>query len=1419
MYKHTTLAKLIVPAFLIFTFSLSAQTPDLPSEVEGVTTSWWSQVQKDIAQKEYVVNYDTKDKSYRAFNRKNGIISSLNAGKFSLKPTLDSGQTEYAWHTSLETASIEFDGVSTYQAKHTSTATQNENTVEFNHKDFTEQYVNTPQGIRQNFILHQGPKANQVRIKIEVNGLSPDKRNDNEIALYEKNKGGIQTHLLYKDIKSWDANGLALASKLDVEGEYIVLVVNTTGAVYPITIDPISTTASTALESNQANARLGWSVSSAGDVNGDGYSDVIVGARYYDNGQTDEGGAFIYHGSASGIDTTASTTLESNQASAEFGCSVSSAGDVNGDGYSDVIVGAYLYDNGQTDEGGAFIYHGASSGISTTARTTLEINQASAEFGYSVSSAGDVNGDGYSDVIVGAYVYRNVHFGEGAAFIYHGSASGIDTTASDTLETNQFIARFGVSVSSAGDVNGDGYSDVIVGASRYGNGQLNEGGAFIYHGSASGISTTASTTLEINQASAEFGTSVSSAGDVNGDGYSDVIVGAPYYDNGQTDEGGAFIYHGSASGISSTASTTLESNQAIAYFGVSVSSAGDVNGDGYSDVIVGAIFYDNGQINEGGAFIYHGSASGIDTTASTTLESNQANAWFGWSVSSAGDVNGDGYSDVIVGASRYDNGQTDEGGAFIYHGSASGVSSTASTALEENQDSAQFGYSVSSAGDVNGDGYSDVIVGAYLYDNGQTDEGGAFIYHGSASGISTTASTTLEINQANAWFGWSVSSAGDVNGDGYSDVIVVAILYDNGQINEGGAFIYHGASSGISSTASTTLESNQANANFGRSVSSAGDVNGDGYSDVIVGAPFYDKGATDEGAAFIYHGSASGIDTTASTTLEINQASAWFGFSVSSAGDVNGDGYSDVIVGAIAYDNGQTDEGGAFIYHGSASGIDTTARTTLEINQAIAEFGRSVSSAGDVNGDGYSDVIVGASRYDNGQTDEGGAFIYHGSASGISTTASTTLEENQAIAYFGVSVSSAGDVNGDGYSDVIVGAIFYDNGQNNEGGAFIYHGSASGISSIASTTLESNQVNARFGASVSSAGDVNGDGYSDVIVGANAYDNGQTDEGGAFIYHGNNGGSNNYGVLKDYDDNLSSFYTSSSFSDANRGIGLMATSFLGRQKAKLAYETKSNGSSFSGSPFTNGVTNTGIQSSYTDLGISGSELKTTFVKDAFIRVRVKYDPVTAITGQMYGPWRYIKLEELSGAAPLPVELIHFTAQAAANTAAELTWATASEIDNSHFVIERSYDGHSFEAIGRVEGNGNSSEVIHYAYTDMSIAKGTQVAFYRLHQFDYNGVSEYSDVRRVTFGTDNLDEQSIAIYPNPFTSDVYIDCSTLSGGQITIVVSNVAGQQLIERSINNTQEIEKVDLSSLPKGMYFVNVTSDTGTTIVKVIKR
>ncbi len=246
------------------------------------------------------------------------------------------------------------------------------------------------------------------------------------------------------------------------------------------------------------------------------------------------------------------------------------------------------------------------------------------------------------------------------------------------------------------------------------------------------------------------GASVASAGDVNGDGYSDVIVGAPDYDNGQSNEGWAFVWYGSATGLGASgtpanADWTAESNQATARFGYSVASAGDVNGDGYSDIIVGAYFFDNGESNEGWAFVWYGSsgglgASGTFANADWTAQSNQANARFGNSVASAGDVNGDGYSDVIIGTVFYDNGEAYEGEAFVWYGSsgslgAGGTPANADWTAESNQFDARLGFSVASAGDVNGDTYSDIIIGAMNYSNGEGDEGAAFVWYGSSGGL------------------------------------------------------------------------------------------------------------------------------------------------------------------------------------------------------------------------------------------------------------------------------------------------------------------------------------------------------------------------------------------------------------------------------------------------------------------------------------------------------------------------------------------------------------------------------------------------------------------------------------------------------------------------------------------------------------
>jgi hypothetical protein len=247
------------------------------------------------------------------------------------------------------------------------------------------------------------------------------------------------------------------------------------------------------------------------------------------------------------------------------------------------------------------------------------------------------------------------------------------------------------------------------------------------------------------------------------------------------------------------------------FFGYSVAGAGDVNDDGYEDVIVGAPFYDLGrkprdpETNEGAVFVFLGSAAGIadadSSTAATQFESNQLGAYMGWSVAGAGDVNGDDYADVIVGAVLYDAGEIDEGAAFVLLGSAAGITdgdpSTAATQLESDQETAKMGQSVAGAGDINGDGYADVIVGAYRYDAGLTEEGAAFLFLGSASGIvangnPANADVQLESKQGWSWLGWSVAGAGDVNDDGYADVIVGAPSYNAGELKEGAAFVYLG---------------------------------------------------------------------------------------------------------------------------------------------------------------------------------------------------------------------------------------------------------------------------------------------------------------------------------------------------------------------------------------------------------------------------------------------------------------------------------------------------------------------------------------------------------------------------------------------------------------------------------------------------
>jgi len=404
----------------------------------------------------------------------------------------------------------------------------------------------------------------------------------------------------------------------------------------------------------------------------------------------------------------------------------------------------------------------STSGLSDTYDWGVAGSDDGGQLGYSVSTAGDVNNDGYDDVILGAPGYDSGHEGEGGAFLYLSDGNNLEFTPSWHFEANQDRARLGASVSDAGDVNNDGYDDVVIGAPDYDAGILDQGRVYVFYGSDDGLTDTLVTTIDGDAGDILFGESVGNAGDVNNDGYDDIIVGAPANDNGQ-----AYVFLGTATGISITADWTATSSSVLD-FGISVDTAGDVNGDGFADVIVGGSFPTGS--GGGNAVIYHGSATGLGTAADTTLTGPGSDAEFGFSVSTAGDINRDGYDDVIVGAPSYNS---EAGRVYAFMGSSSGINTTAGWSVDGDQSQAEFGYSVSEAGDLNGDGYGDVIIGAPFYN----DYGRAYVYIGSADGLGTSPYWWSESDTLASQYGFSVSNAGNVNGDRTDDIIVGAPIY------------------------------------------------------------------------------------------------------------------------------------------------------------------------------------------------------------------------------------------------------------------------------------------------------------------------------------------------------------------------------------------------------------------------------------------------------------------------------------------------------------------------------------------------------------------------------------------------------------------------------------------------------------------
>ena len=888
----------------------------------------------------------------------------------------------------------------------------------------------------------------------------------------------------------------------------------------------------------------GESVSNAGDVNGDGFDDVIVGALGADPNGDYSGSSYVVFGKASGFD--AAINLSGLDGSNGFrldgenglsGSSVSNAGDVNGDGFDDVIVGApFAGFNKVFPPGSSYVVFGKASGFSATIDLSsldgsngfrLDGERKHDQSGASISGAGDVNGDGFDDLIVGVIGeyfgfnysndyysrYSHVVFGKASGFSATMQLSSLDGSNGFRLDGLAELDQSGVSVSGAGDVNGDGLSDVIIGIQG-------ENTSYVVFGKASGFSAImelfsldGSNGFRLDGVSGSLGSSVSNAGDVNGDGYDDLIVGAhDAYPNGSS-SGSSYVVFGKASGFSAILDLSrldgskgfrLDGNATNDFSGASVSNAGDVNGDGFDDLIVGASGADPNGYSSGSSYIIFGRSD------------------FGRVVGSPG------------AAVTYELANLDGSNGFRLDGEALDSS----------------GSSVSTAGDINGDGFDDVIVGAWGADPNGELSGSSYVVFGKASGFNAAMNLSdldgnngfrLDGVSAYARLGLSVSNAGDVNGDGFDDVIVGAYGADpnNGELS-GSSYVVFGKASGFNATMNLSvldgsngfrLDGEAAGDMSGISVSNAGDVNGDGFDDVIVGAAGADPNGNSSGSSYVVFGKASGF----SATLEFSSLDgsngfrldgvAWLdhsGFSVSSAGDVNGDGFDDLIVGADGADPNGYDSGSSYVVFGKASGFSATLELSsldgsngfrLDGVTTLDYSGRSVSSAGDVNGDGFDDVIVGVPDADPNGSFSGSSYVVFGKASGFSATLElSSLDGSNGFRLDGVtvgdrsgsSVSNAGDVNGDGFDDLIVSAP-------SSGSSYVVFGKASGFSAtlelshlIGSNGFRLDGVTAGdfSGSSVSSAGDVNGDGFDDLIVGASRADPNGEFSGSSYIIFG-----------------------------------------------------------------------------------------------------------------------------------------------------------------------------------------------------------------------------------------------------------------------------------------------------------------------------
>jgi hypothetical protein len=741
---------------------------------------------------------------------------------------------------------------------------------------------------------------------------------------------------------------------------------------------------------DNAGDQLGFSVSGVGgDVTGDGVPDFMAGAPFADNNGNNSGLVRVYNG-ANGATV---QTFVGQAAGDRFGHSCAFAGAIAG--AKRIIIGAPYCANGSTAEGSAYLYF-ATGGLLKEYNGT----QTNEHFGWAVGGGFDINHDGNPDVVIGSPDYDDGGDDTGRAKVYSALTpySNIQSQAGPGPG-----ARFGYSVAVLEDANADDFADYIVGA-PYQSGE--RGYVYVFNGQTTGIMHT-----KVGGANGDhYGWSVASAGDVNNDGKTDFVIGAPdAVWNGDAGAGVVSVFNGNGS-----LKYQLVGTAAGANCGFSVGGGGDINNDGLDDVILGWPGSNAGGNGTGSVYARNGNTGvGLFATHGTPIGDQ-----LGFRVAAVGDVNVDGVPDYAIGVPYFDyqhyvflTWTTEENvGQVIV---VSGQTHAPLYAVRGDAEGDNFGYAIAACGDINKDGKADFVVGAPQLGAVSAATGYAKILSGADGSVFFTFNGFANGDA----FGSSVAGAGDLNADTYPDVIIGSPASAAYGTKAGRADAYSGFLGGHLWTAKNSTANDQ----FGTAVAGlGGDINNDGKPDVVIGAPYHDASGDSAGAAYLVNGANGNILSTV-----LGAAGDCLGMSVAAAGDIDRDGKVDALVGAPYNDNVSGLDGGAVrVVSGATGGV---IQSYLGI--AGDALGYSVASAGDVDNDGVPDIAAGAPQsLFLVATGTGYCAVISGKTNQLMYRLAG-LAPGNALATgdrFGASVAGVGDFDGDAVPDLVVGAPYAD---------------------------------------------------------------------------------------------------------------------------------------------------------------------------------------------------------------------------------------------------------------------------------------------------------------------------------------------------------------------------------------------------------